>query len=191
MDQPKDQLSDSELVKQYQKGNAEAFEVFVMRHQDQLYRVCMAWLGDAALAEDAVQETFLRSYRGLTKFRFQAAPTTWINRVCRNVCAELMRRQRRLALVDDLPETVATQSMNTQLPDYLCEVLDALPQRQKEVVVLRLLEDFSVRDTAVILRCRQGTVKAHLAKAVANLRKLMAARNLRWVDLELAEPGND
>lgn len=167
--------SDTELVKQFQQGDARAFAEFAERHRDRLYRMACIWMGDSMLAQDAVQEAFLRSYTGLGKFRFRSAPTTWLIRVCRNVCLEMGRQHRpgpsdSEALLAALP---AAEARVHEVPEYLGIAIRQLPARQRDVVVLRLLEDLSVRETATVLGCRAGTVKAHLAKATANLRSLL------------------
>lgn len=170
--------SDEQLVKRFQRGDPDAFAQFTERHRDRLYRMSWAWLGESALAEDAVQETFLRTYTGIGRFRFRAAATTWLVRVCRNVCSELARKHPR----GDVPEPVDVaddeNSADPTLPHFLQAMLRELPQRQREVVVLRLLEDCSVRDTAVIMGCREGTVKAHLARAVTNMRAILEAQGI-------------
>lgn len=165
--------SDKELVKRFQKGDGAAFAEFSERHRERLYRMATAWLGDPMLAQDAVQEAFLRSYTGLGKFRFRAAPSTWLIRVCRNVCLELKRQHAntREPPADEL--LVAGELPPTEVPEYLSHALARLPQRQRDVAILRLLEELSVRETAHVLGCREGTVKAHLAKATANLRILL------------------
>ncbi len=167
--------SDKELVRRFQRGDDAAFALFSERHRDRLYRLASVWLGDRELAQDAVQEAFLRSYTGLGRFRFRAAPSTWLIRVCRNVCLELNRRQPRGTDADAVAELPAADVREADLPAYLNQALAALPARQRDVVVLRLLEELSVRDTAAVMGCREGTVKAHLAKASANLRTLLEA----------------
>lgn len=170
--------SDEQLVKRFQRGDPDAFALFSERHRDRLYRMAWAWLGESALAEDAVQETFLRTYTGIGKFRFRAAATTWLVRVCRNVCSELARKHPRAEVPESVDVADEAITPQTKVPRYLQTMLRQLPQRQREVVVLRLLEEYSVRDSAVILGCREGTVKAHLAKAVTNMRTILEAQGI-------------
>ena len=176
--------SDKELVKRFQGGDAQAFAVFAERHRERLYRMACVWVGDSVTAQAAVQEAFMRSYTGLGRFRFRAAPSTWLIRVCRNVCLEMMRHNKAAihdseAALEALP---ADAPVNHEMPEYLHVALRQLPPRQRDVVVLRLLEELSVRETAAALGCREGTVKAHLAKATANLRRMLADFN---VEVEL------
>lgn len=171
--------SDEELVRAYQAGDEVAFADFVARHQDRIYRMAMIWLRDASLAADVLQETLYRSYTGLSRFRFRASPSTWLLRICRNVCHEENRRSMRLA---PLPEDYAGETVTPSFDGdrdrsatvrRMWKVLGELPERQREVVTLRLLEELSVAQTAHIMGCRPGTVKAHLNKALASLQKRM------------------
>ena len=170
---------DADLVRRFQRGDAAAFALFVRRHQDQVYRFAYSLLYRPEDARDVAQEVFLRAMRGLTGFLFQAAPRTWLLKVTRNVCREHNRRLRRHEDVDDLaaresPVLAAEAVADTDDHERLRQAIAALPERQREVVILRMFEDLSVSDTARAMGCREGTVKAHLNKAVGNLRVLLA-----------------
>jgi RNA polymerase sigma-70 factor, ECF subfamily len=169
-----DEATDEDLVRAFQRGEVAAFSLFVDRHTARLYRLASVWLFDRSLAADVVQETLTRSYRGLWKFRFRAEPATWLARVCRNICHEENRYTAKHLPMHDLTamieaggEVADTASSDGRLPLAL---LDRLPPRQRDVVVLRVLEGLSVAETARVMGCRAGTVKAHLHKALANLR---------------------
>ena len=171
--------SDAELVRAFQNGDQVAFTRFAARHQDRVYRMAVVWLFDSSLAADVLQETLLRSYTGLGRFRFRASPSTWLLRVCRNICHE---ENRRTARVRPLPEDYDVPADEApDPPDDLAKALEgvrALPPRQREVVMLRLFEELSVADTARVMGCRPGTVKAHLNKALGALRKLVDGGSL-------------
>ena len=168
--------SDAELVRAFQNGDQVAFTHFATRHQDRVYRMAVVWLFDSSLAADVLQETLLRSYSGLGRFRFRASPGTWLLRVCRNICYE---ENRRGARVRSLPEDYdAPGEEVVDSSDGLATVMarvTELPPRQREVVMLRIFEDLSVAETARVMGCRPGTVKAHLNKALNALRKLVKA----------------
>jgi RNA polymerase sigma-70 factor (ECF subfamily) len=173
--------TDEHLVRAFQRGDDVAFGLFVERHQDRVYRLAVMWLRDAQQADDVLQEAFLRSYTGLARFRFRASPSTWLFRVCRNVCREF-NRARRFEPLDESFMTemrfdphFAEQLVAGERIGELRTALEALPQRQKEVVALRLFEELPVADTARIMGCRPGTVKAHLNKAVTALRAQLDA----------------
>lgn len=169
--------TDAELVQRYRSGDPDAFDVLVRRHQDRLYRLVVVWLHDSGHAEDALQEVFLRACSGLRRFRFRAAPFTWLYRTARHVCSEYNRRRTAEALqaepVDpaDGPER---QLGGLEAARRVRELVAVLPPRQREAVMLRIFEELSVADTARTMGCRQGTVKALLHKAMARLKQLGA-----------------
>lgn len=170
-----DEQADTELVRRFQRGDEAAFHAIVCRFQDPVYRLAAVWLDDAQQADDAVQEVFLRSFRGLRGFRFRSAPFTWLYRMTKNVCFELNRKRRPEALEHEPRETGAgPEGLATRLESArrVRELVAVLPARQREVVVLRIFEDLSVRETARAMGCREGTVKALLHKAMKKLQAM-------------------
>ncbi len=171
-----DDAADSELVRRFRRGDEQAFTAIVQRFQHRVCRLCAVWLSDPQLVDDAAQEVFLRSYRGLRRFGFRAAPFTWLYRTTRNVCHEFNRRQRPDGLVDepvDQGPGPSAELARYQAARRLRSALASLPPRQQEVVVLRLFEELSVRDAARAMGCREGTVKALLHQATHTLRVLL------------------
>ena len=129
-------------------------------------------------AMDVTQEVFLRAYRGLKTFRYGSAPFTWLYRTMKNVCREYNRKTKRdsiasseyTAELDNL-----TDNSDIETIHYLFEIrqlLKSLPKRQHEVVILRIFEGFSIDETATIMKCRPGTVKALLHKAQKQINML-------------------
>ena len=166
--------SDKQLVRRFQRGDTNAFTALVRRHQDRTLRLACVWLDDAAGAEDVVQEVFLRAWTGLHRFRFSAAPATWLFRMTRNVCNEMNRRRRRKG--ETAPAEAGfhcgaeRERQQQQTVVAVRRLVAALPERQRDVVLLRVFEELSVGDTARVMGCRPGTVKATLHKAMRNLR---------------------
>lgn len=170
------ELPDAELVRQFQQGDAAAFDAFVRRHQDRLFRLASVWLYDPQRAGDAAQEVFIRAFRGLGRFRHRAEPFTWLYRTTRNVCREFNRERRD----EPLPETLTsnrpqleTDALRSETAREVRAMVAGLPPRQREVVMLRIFEDCSVRESARAMGCREGTVKALLHKATNTLRRRM------------------
>lgn len=152
-----------------------AFESFIERHQDRIFRLASAWLYAPDCAADATQDVFLRALTGLPHFRFRATPFTWLYRTLDNVCREYNRRsaarplaleERDLMVADDAPRKADSER---RLQRMLARIA-TLPERQRDVVMLRIFEDMSIADTARTLGCRPGTVKAQLNRALARLR---------------------
>jgi RNA polymerase sigma-70 factor (ECF subfamily) len=169
-----DDRSDVELVRLFKSGDADAFDAIVRRFQDRIFRLACVWLYDEQLAGDAAQEVFVRGFKGLRRFRFRSSPFTWLYRTTKNVCHELNRVRRSEPLeheahdASSIPERlVSTYDSARQVR----ELVEALPARQREVVMLRIFEEMSVKETAQSMGCREGTVKALLHKATVHLRK--------------------
>lgn len=171
-----DEKSDVELVKQFKSGNKNAFDAIVRRFQDRVFRLACVTLYDEQFAADVTQEVFVRSFKGLRRFHFRSAPFTWLYRVTKNVCKEFNRTRRNETLADEPLDTAALPDQQVASFEHARQVrnlVSALPERQREVVMLRLFEDLSVKETAGAMGCREGTVKALLHKATSNLRKKM------------------
>lgn len=167
-----DDASDVELVRLFKSGDARAFDAIVRRFQDRIFRLACVYLYDEQFAADATQEVFVRSFSGLRRFRFRSAPFTWLYRATRNVCHEYNRARRGEALPGELPDSSSIPERQVSRQDSARRVralVDKLPARQREVVMLRVFEELSVRDTALAMGCREGTVKALLHKAMNSL----------------------
>lgn len=157
-------------------GDHQALAQLFKRHKDYIYRLAWGLLYDPDAAHDVVQEVFFKLGSGRLKAKPKAQFTTWLYQVALNLSREQQRKMRKswgddnaLRYLADQPDKRADMGRVESLND-LEKALRALSGRQREVVVLRYLEGFSTRETAEIMVCREGTVKAHLHKATEKLR---------------------
>jgi len=166
-------ISDEDLVKRFKAGDVVALDAIVQRYQDRVFRLASVWLFDPQLAADAAQEVFLRSYKGLGGFRFGSTTYTWIYRVTKNVCHEF-NRKRRIESLDTEPvdpgKAPEGEVVQADALRRVRELVARLPERQRDVFLLRVFEEFSVRETAQALNCREGTVKTLLHRASRKLK---------------------
>ncbi len=174
---------DADLIRRYQKGDLDAFEEFIRRYQDRVFRIAGSLLFNSGFAEDVAQEVFLRAHRGLKGFRFRSSPYTWLYAATRNVCREFNRREKEHGEIDF--EIAFAETQGREIDARQCQrivhmMIRELPERQRDVVLLRVFEELSVEDTAKTLRCRPGTVKASLHKAMKKLREYPQLESLRW-----------
>ena len=153
-------------------------------------------LGDRGEAEDAVQETFVRAWRALDRFDGRSKLSTWLYRICVNVCLNALRRRKRVARgdIDDprIPEPVAdpTQGVTdperhaetVQLYGRLGEALDALSPSLRTAVVLVLLQGMPHKEAATVLGIPEGTVAWRIHEA---------RRRMRVMLHDLVEPAED
>ncbi len=132
-----------------------------------LLRTCYLFLRDAALAEDAVQDTFLKAWRAYGEYRREASEKTWLMRIAVNTCRDMQRRSwfmkvdRRVSL-DDLPEP---STPFTAPDDPLTRAILSLPETLRHTVTLRFYQDMSVQEIAQAMRCSRRSVHYRLEKA--------------------------
>jgi len=184
---------DAELVKAFLEGTKSAFDQLVIRHKDRVFTVCYWFLGDYAEAGDNAQETFIKAFRSLKKFRFESAFSTWIYRIAVNTCknrlksSEYRKKKKTLSLncFDGFDENPVNHNLPTYCPSpmdelenkqkrkKIYEAINTLPPEQKSVVVLRDIEGLSYEEIAAITGFGMGTVKSRLSRARLTLRDLL------------------
>jgi RNA polymerase sigma-70 factor (ECF subfamily) len=172
--------SESDLIVRARRGDAAAWKTLIERYQDQVHAVAFRMIGDADDAHDIAQEVFVRFYRALSRFRSDGRVATWLYRVAVNLAIDTKRRrswrQEQAGEVADrrpLPDARAEQR---DLRTVLERIIRDLPPKQHRVLVLRDLQGFSTEEVAEILRCRQSTVRVHLARARLRVKEVLTAR---------------
>jgi RNA polymerase sigma-70 factor, ECF subfamily len=153
-------------------GDKRAFERLVRDHQVPVWRFLRRMLGDAALAEDVTQETFLRVYTRLDSFTFQSKFTTWLFQVARNAGIDALRsreRQSRLAVASiDAPGSSAPMAP----PDVRVELqaaIDSLPDNLRTPLLLVEVLGMKYREAAEVMEVPEGTVKSRVFHARTQL----------------------
>ena len=143
----------------------------VNEHQLALLRLCFTYLHDRELAKDAVQETFLKAYRSLKTFRYDANEKTWLSRVAINCCRDLSRNSwfrhtDRSVTLDMLPEPKVQPSYDD---DTLTIEMMKLPKRLREVILLYYFENMTTPEIAETLQISQQAVSDRLVRARTKL----------------------
>ena len=177
-------LEDEELVERARRGDVEAYEALVRRHQSVAVRAATLIAG-ASEAEDAAQEGFVKAYLALDGFRRGAPFRPWLLRIVTNEARNRRRsatRREALALRASAGEGDAAPSPESAAiaedeRRALLAAFEAMPERDREVVAYRYLLDLSEEETALSLGVPRGTVKSRLARALTRLRTEMMARH--------------
>lgn len=155
-------------------------ERLVLQYQQPLLRTCFLYLRDRALAEDAVQDTFLKAYRSLASFRGECSEKTWLMKIAINTCCDL-RRAHRLRRIDPcrIPDLLPqTAEPFTQAEEALVTQVMRLPRKLREVILLYYYQDMAVTEIAVSLGISQSSVSGRLKRAREKLRALLEGRDL-------------
>ena len=161
-------------------GDLVAFEGLVRAYQGAIYRFLRNLLGDATLAEDVTQETFIRAFERRASFRFDASWSTWVFQIARNAGLDAVRsRSRRLRLVDRARPPAPHSDPTARLE--LDQALASLSPKLREAVLVVEVLGLTYREAAGVLRTPEGTVKSRVFQARQQL--------LAWMDAE--EPVDD
>lgn len=149
----------------------------VARYQESLLRMCFADLGDVALAEDAVQETFLKAYRSLSEFRGESSEKTWLLRIAVNTCRDMrrgawFRHVNRGVALDELGEPSAPDA---PFDDTLTRAVMALKPRYREAILLCYYQGLTGQQAADVLGITRAAVMHRLKKAKEVLKKQLEA----------------
>ena len=175
------------LVRAAQKGDAAAFEEIVRRYQKAVYRVAYGVTRNAADADDLAQETFVRAWRALDRFRPDEPLYPWLSRIAINLSYSLFRRRRRRPETSIEPLVEAGQQWaGTEDPerdaaererdDKIAESFAELKEDHRAVLVLRVVEGLSYDEIARTLGVPVGTVRSRLSRARSELRAGLLSR---------------
>ena len=180
--------NDAALVDAIRRGDAGSREALYHKFKRRVYALAVRIVGPVD-AEEVAQEAFIRIFRGLTKFRGDAALATWIYRLAVN--AALSHRSRRAASAQPEPEEVVEAQVSAEpvhgdavLRTRLERALARLPVGYRTVIVLHDVEGLEHEEVARILGCHVGTSKSQLHKARARLREMLAADGITAAALE-------
>lgn len=169
-------LTDEELLKRTAAGEREAFDELVVRHQAAVFRFARAATDGPAAAEDVLQETFLAAWRAAGTFQGRSAVRTWLLTIARNQAWHHRERAGRIP-VDDVPlpelgeaagwgdESPEAGALRSQRRGRLARALEALEPDDREILVLRELEELTGEETAAALGIGLAAMKSRLHRA--------------------------
>lgn len=179
--------TDEQLVRKSQQDDERAFGELVSRYESKVYSLALKMLRNPEDAEDVLQDTFLRAYRGIKSFKGNSTFSTWIYRITANsALMRLRKRQLPTVSIDDADEREAPiniadwapgpveQMLNQETQAAMTEAIDALPPEFRQVFVLRDIEELSNSEVAEILDLSVAAVKSRLHRARLKVRNRLA-----------------
>jgi RNA polymerase sigma-70 factor (ECF subfamily) len=174
-------LGERELVLRAQRGDARAYEEIVRTHQQIAFRVAYLVAGNAADAEDAAQEGFIKAWRAFGRFKPELPVRPWLLQIVANEArnrrrsagrrAQLALRAERAELSGDAAPSPESAGVDSAERQRLLEALDGLPDDARLVLSCRYLLGLSEEETAAALAVKRGTVKSRTARALDRLRE--------------------
>jgi RNA polymerase sigma-70 factor, ECF subfamily len=171
--------TDEELIKRFQDGDAQAYDLIVNRYKDQLLNFAYRFLGSIEEAEDVVQETFLRIFRNRHAYRQIAKFSTWIYTIAGNLAKTELRKRKRRKMVylsdlgfDEKEYEIEDMQANTErevdsvLKERIIQdAINELPNRFKQVIILVDIQELSYEEVGKIMKVPLGTVKSRVNRA--------------------------
>jgi RNA polymerase sigma-70 factor (ECF subfamily) len=174
-----------QLVRLAQSGEEAAFEELIRRHQQRVFGLVSGILRRREDVEDVVQQVFLKVFVSLKRFDQRAAFSTWLYKISVNECWDYLRKKKvrplvyeadlseeqvsRLDGVVSADQPKASSSDRAEARDLLERMMEKLPEQDRELLVLKEVEGFSVQELAEILELNVNTVKVRLFRARARL----------------------
>lgn len=186
-----DDLSDEQLFARYQRGDTKAYEALLGRHYQPVFNFLLRYTGDRSVAEDLLQDVFMRVIRGAKEYQQRAKFTTWLYTIARNITIDAARKQkfrRHLSLDqsltsdedgaklmdtvrDERPDGMGDRRLgDTQFTRALEDALGRMNEDQRAVFVLREFQSLSFAEIAEVVKAPENTVKSRMRYALEFLR---------------------
>jgi len=180
-------IGDSELITQYKSGNEKAFEELTLRHKNKIYTTILLIVKDSEIAEDLLQETFIKAIKTIKTGRYneEGKFLPWISRIAHNMAIDYFRKQKRYPMIvmedgsnvfntlDFAEDSYESLQIKSETHAKLRELIQNLPDAQREVLMMRHYMQMSFQEIAEITGVSINTALGRMRYALINLRKQM------------------
>ena len=168
------------LVRRSQAGDKEAFRTLVEQYRSVLFGIAYLMIRDRGLAEDAVQEALIQTWKHLPSLRLHSSFKAWLVRIVVNEVKQQFRKkqvptvplEQASEVAEDL-DRAETAMIQNEERQHLRQILEMLPQEQREAVVLRYFSELTVPEIATVTGQREGTIKSRLSRALRHLSEIL------------------
>jgi RNA polymerase sigma-70 factor (ECF subfamily) len=187
-----EQVADLDLIRSFQAGDTEAFDVLVTRYKDRIYSSILFFVKDTYLAEDLFQDVFIKIIDTLKNKRYteEGKFLPWALRIAHNLCVDYFRKVKRTPAIktsddQDIFEVIKVSQeapdqklMRGESHEKVRRMLDLLPEEQREIIVLRHYANLSFKEIAEITNCSINTALGRMRYGLINLRKMMTENQM-------------
>ncbi len=181
-----DVYNETILIEKAKSGDEASFEILIGNSRTKAYNIALRYLRNEEDAMDALQESFIKVFRHIDKFKGDCKFDTWVYRIVVNTCNDYLRKNKNQKMnislynrdedgesVTDIPDPQPDPSdiFDAKLTaDYVLDCLNRIPPDQKEIIILRDIQGFSYEEISEILGCTMGTVKSRINRARQKLK---------------------
>lgn len=186
-------LADDQLVAAYANGNNEAFDTLLNRHKDRVYSYILHIVKNRDQAEDIFQETFVKAITTIKQGRYTDSGkfSAWISRIAHNLIIDFYRQEKAENTVstdgddtdmlnrrDLADENVEDRLVTEQIHDDIRRIIEALPDNQREVLIMRYYRDMSFKEIAEATNVSINTALGRMRYAILNMRRIAQENNI-------------
>jgi RNA polymerase sigma-70 factor (ECF subfamily) len=190
-------LSDSELVALYLKGDSKSFEALIQKHKNKIYAFILSKIRNRDLAEDIFQDTFIKVINSLQKGKYneEGKFLPWVMRIANNLVIDYFRKSKKMRtiaptddfdifdILQDGEKNIEDNLVNNQIHKDLRKLIEHLPEDQKEVLKMRYYAELSFKEISESTGVSINTALGRMRYALINLRKLIDSHQ---VDLQIS-----
>ena len=188
----KEQITDKALIKQYIQGNEACLEMLINKHKNKVFTTILMIVNDRYIAEDLFQETFIKVIKTFKsgKYNEEGKFLPWVVRIARNLAIDHFRKAKRMPNVtsqdgEDIFRTFEISERNReqeyirdQRDETIREIINMLPDEQKQVLVLRHYGDLSFKEIAALTDVSINTALGRMRYALNNMRKIISEKSI-------------
>jgi RNA polymerase sigma factor (sigma-70 family) len=184
--------SDRELINMYINGDEAAFEHLIQRHKGKIFTSVYIFVKDTELANDIFQETFIKiidTFRS-GKYNEEGKFIHWAMRIAHNLCVDYFRKDKRkpiyaasddfdvLSIIENSDDNEETKMIKCQTFNKIRQLVECLPDEQKEVIIMRHYMDLSFKEIAELTNVSINTALGRMRYALLNMRRLIAEKQI-------------
>lgn len=168
-------VQDADLIAKILNGEKRAYTVLVQRYEKPLLRFILKFIRDEELARDILQESFLKTYMSLSQFQNKCSFKNWLYKITLNTTRNKVRSLKDMDNIDDVEIvqicTIESGLLSQERLDQLREVVQELPDRQRQAIELRIYQDLSFKEVSTIMDCPYDTAKANYRHGMMKLKE--------------------
>lgn len=187
------QLADDQLVSAYAGGDNQAFDILLKRHQGRVFSYILSIVKNRDVADDLFQETFVKAITTIKQGRYSESGkfSAWISRIAHNLIIDYYRQEKNEALVSADDESVDVLNrkdlsdiniedclVNAQIQEDVRRIIEALPENQREVLMMRYYRDMSFKEIAEATDVSINTALGRMRYAIINMRRIAEENNI-------------
>lgn len=173
-------LTDEELIEAYLKSQSKSyFDEIFCRYADKVYAKSISMLQDASLAEDSVQEIFMKILMNLSKFKGDAKFSTWLYSITYNYCIDYLRKSKRVHFVSDeeiyeveLEDEISDKELLEIEIDRLDVIMKEADPKDRAILIMKYVDDMSIKEMAEVLNRSESAIKMGIMRAKQRVRTI-------------------